>query len=36
MITVSKRQKEIVEYLIKQTDYVTICDIAIFYKRPHM
>ncbi|MCD7871871.1 MAG: DeoR family transcriptional regulator, partial [Clostridiales bacterium] len=29
MITVSKRQKEIVEYLIKQTDYVTICDIAM-------
>ena len=29
MITVSKRQKEILEYLIKQTDYVTILNIAM-------
>lgn len=28
MITVSKRQKEIIEHLIKQTDYITISDIA--------
>lgn len=28
MITVSKRQKEIIQYLMKQTDYVTISDIA--------